>query len=148
MRNPEFRFFMVGGTDTFRNQIAESCRRAYFSAKFGQVSGEIFIFPQSNQTTPKMNHAIVLWFLGRSSTISTASSMVAGRVNLPLVPVLAKECEALVVPVPTSTSTAPWKLLALAHLQSGLRLRKQLRELRDDFAERSSVVLFAKSYLQ
>jgi hypothetical protein len=47
---------MVGGTDTFRNQIAESCRRAYFSAKFGQVSGEIFIFPQSNQTTPKMNH--------------------------------------------------------------------------------------------
>lgn len=57
-------------------------------------------------------------------------------------PVLAEECEALLVSMPTSTSTAPLKLPA--PLQLGLRLRKQLSVLREDFALRGSVALYEK----
>ena len=57
-------------------------------------------------------------------------------------PKLIKECEALVVSLPTSTSTGPLRLSA--SLQLGLRLRKQLSVLRDDFALRGSVALYEK----
>ena len=52
------------------------------------------------------------------------------------------ECEALVVSLPTSTSTGPLKLSA--SLQIGLRLRKQLSVLRDDFALRGDITLYEK----
>jgi len=53
-----------------------------------------------------------------------------------------KECEALVVSLPTSTSTGPLRLSA--SLQRGHRLRKQLSVLRNDFALRESVTLYER----
>jgi hypothetical protein len=55
---------------------------------------------------------------------------------------LIAECEPLVVSLPTSTSTGPLRLSASQQL--GLRLRKQLSVLRDDFALRGDVTLYEK----
>jgi len=57
-------------------------------------------------------------------------------------PKLIENCEALVVSLPTSTSTGPLRLSASPQL--GLRLRKQLSVLRNDFALRGSVTLYEK----